>query len=128
MNQTGSADTVVPSGTDTSTARLSGRTTVSERALRRLADAILTDALRADAPYRAFPTTSVTLADDAGALRCTVSVTLTPGGAGGRHLIALGDEIRRALTTGMPQLAARRVSSVDVRFLGAAAPAERVLR
>lgn len=88
-----------------------GRTTVSARALQHLATGLARDAARV--PRR---DVAVSLADERGRLRVSVTVPVALSAGDGRTLIDSGEELRRGVIEGMRDLAGRTVGVVDVRF------------
>ena len=92
---------------------LPGRTIVTARALQHLALGLVRDAARIPASD-----VSVSLSDDAGRLKATVTLPVSLGPAVGQSLIERGITLRGAVVQGMAALAAREVSSVDIRFSG----------
>lgn len=89
-----------------------GRTTISERALRRLAVGIAGDAGRVSARD-----VRVDLADAQGSLRAAVAVPVALGDEA-TTIDERSDTLRRAMVDRMLDLAGRRVSIVDVTFTG----------
>lgn len=102
------------------TAIARGRTTVSARALQRLATGLACDAARV--PRR---DVAVALSDDRGALRVSVTVPVALAAFGGSTILDRGEDLRRAVIDGMRELADRAVGTVDVRYSGVRRPAER---
>lgn len=102
---------------------LRGRTTLTARALHRLAVGIVTSASGADPR-------EVTLRwDDAdGGLHATVTLPLRVENAAGRTLQEQGASVRTSLVTGMAERAGRRVDAVDLRFAGIHREDERRVR
>lgn len=90
-----------------------GRTTISARALRRLAVGIAGDAGHVSARD-----VSLDLADARGALRAVISVPMALRPGESDTLPERADAVRRAVTDGMRELAGRELSAVDVRFAG----------
>jgi len=92
---------------------LRGRTTLTARALHRLAVGIVASASGAD------PREVALRWDDAdGGLHATVTLPLRMGTAAGQTLQEQGASVRTSLVTGMAERAGRRVDGVDLRFTG----------
>lgn len=92
---------------------LRGRTTITARALRRLAVGLVASA------SGAHPREVALHWDDArGGLHATVTLPLRMGDAVERTLEEQGADVRASLVTGMADQAGRRVDSVDLRFSG----------
>lgn len=100
-----------------------GRTTITARALDRLATGIASDAARVPARD-----VSLTLADERGALRATVTVPVSIRLGDTATLTQRADEVRRAVIDGMHDLTGRKVASVDVRYSGVRRDNERRVR
>lgn len=98
---------------ETALGAVAGTTNITGRALQRLAVGIARDSAQVSARD-----VSVTLADEQGALR--VSVTIPVALAAGRDatIVEDGDELRQGVVDGMRELAGRTVGSVDVRYSG----------
>ncbi|WP_156761144.1 hypothetical protein [Microbacterium karelineae] len=94
-----------------------GRTTVSARALGRLATAIVADAARVPAPR-----VDVSLRDEAGLLAADITLPAFVGDPAGGSLMDRGAALRASVTTGMAALAARQVDPVAVRYAGVHRP------
>ncbi|RLP72762.1 hypothetical protein D9V32_15050 [Mycetocola tolaasinivorans] len=92
---------------------LTGRTTVTGRALQHLAIGVVRDAARVSAQD-----ITVTLSDDAGNLRAAVTVPVALGSHPGETLIIRGEALRDAVIRGLETLAGRTVSTVDIRYSG----------
>lgn len=92
---------------------VAGTTTITGRALQRLAVGIARDT--AQVPVR---DVSVTLADERGALRISVTIPVALAAGRGTTIAEDGDEMRRRLIDRMDELAGRTVGSVDVRYSG----------
>ncbi|MBO0982200.1 hypothetical protein [Microbacterium sp. SD291] len=97
-----------------------GRTTVSARALQRLAAGLARDAARVSRRD-----VGVALADDRGGLRVSVTVPVALAAVGGGTILDRGEDLRHAVIDGMRELADRAVSTVDVRYSGVRRLAER---
>lgn len=94
--------------------RAPGRTTISARALEHLATGLARDSAR----VRRRDVT-VSLADERGRLRVSVTVPVALTADAGRSLVERGEELRRDVIEGMQELAGRAVIAVDVRYAGA---------
>ena len=101
------------------TAAARGRTTVSVRALQRLATGLVRDAARVTRRD-----VGIAIADDRGALRVSVTVPVALAAAGGT-IVDRGEGLRRVVIDGMRELADRAVGTVDVRYSGVRRVAER---
>lgn len=97
-----------------------GRTTITSRALNRLATAVASDAARV--PSREV---GLGLTDAQGALRVvlTVPVAIRPGDAA--TLPERAEELRGAMIAGLRDLAGRSVGTVDIRYAGVRRTTER---
>lgn len=100
--------------------RAPGRTTISARALEHLAAGLARDAARV--PRR---DVAVSVADEQGRLRVSVTVPVALTAGAGRSLVERGEELRRGVIDGMRELGGRAVSAVDVRYAGARRNGER---
>lgn len=98
-----------------------GTTTITARALQRLAVGIVRDAARVSAGD-----VGVQLSDRRGALR--ISVTVPVAERRGMNLVDSGDELRRRLIEGMRELAGRDVGTVDIRYSGVRKSSEKRVR
>ncbi|MBO9625885.1 MAG: hypothetical protein J7484_05885 [Microbacterium sp.] len=99
---------------------VAGRTTISARALRRLAVGIVGDAGHVPAGD-----VSVELADAQGALRASVSVPLALRPDDHTTIPQRAEAVRVSLTERMQELAGRELTAVDVRFAGIRREAQR---
>lgn len=97
---------------------ISGRTTVTGKALQRLVVGLVRDA--AHVPAR---DVSVSLSDALGHLKAAVIVPVAVGLPG--SLVDRGSAVRRAVIEGVESLAGRSVASVGVRFSGVREAPER---
>lgn len=88
-----------------------GRTVVTARALQHLAVGIVRDIAGVDVGD-----VGVRLADERGALRLSVTVPVALPGAAEATLVDRGAQLQNELIDGMRRLAARDVSTVDVRY------------
>ncbi|WP_226531988.1 hypothetical protein [Microbacterium paraoxydans] len=111
-------DGVVPPAPEDAVA---GTTTITARALQRLAVGIVHDAARVSTGD-----VGVQLSDRRGAVRIAVTVPVTPGQA--RNVIDSGEELRRDLIEKMRMLAAREVSTVDIQYSGVRRSTEKRVR
>jgi hypothetical protein len=98
-----------------------GTTTITARALQRLAVGIVRDAARVSVGD-----VGVQLSDRRGALR--ISVTVPVAERRGANLVDSGDELRRRLIEGMRELAGREVGTVDIRYSGVRKSTEKRVR
>lgn len=98
---------------------MAGRTTVSARALQRLTAGVAKDAARVGSGD-----VTVSLSDDAGALRVAVSVPVVVSSPAST-IPEQSSRVRTGIIAGLEDLAGRRVSAVDIRFTGIQQPAER---
>ena len=89
-----------------------GRTTITARALNRLAVGIARDASEADARD-----VTLDLTDDGGALRASVTVPVVDP-AGSASLSERAAHVREELVGRMRELSGRTVGAVDVRYSG----------
>lgn len=94
-------------------AEVPGRTTISSRALHRMAVGLV-----ADEGHVAGRDVVVSLGDEAGSLAVSITLPAVVGGIENTSLVERGAGLRAAVTRGMDALAARRVGSVSVRFEG----------
>lgn len=90
-----------------------GRTTITARALHRLATGVAGEAAGVTARE-----VSVDLADDGGALRTAVVVPVALTAGDPSSLAERAERLRRTVIQQMADLAGRRVVAVDVRFAG----------
>lgn len=98
-----------------------GTTTITARALQRLAVGIVHDVARV--PTR---DVGVQLSDLRGAVRISVTVPVAP--EHGLNLVDSGEELRRDLIEKMQTLAGREVSTVDIRYSGVRRSTEKRVR
>ncbi|MBT2484972.1 MULTISPECIES: hypothetical protein [unclassified Microbacterium] len=61
---------------------------------------------------------AVTLSDERGSLRVSVTVPVAVAENGGATIVESGDELRHGLIDGMRNLVGRTVSTVDIRYAG----------
>ncbi|WP_217178640.1 hypothetical protein [Streptomyces sp. AC495_CC817] len=90
-----------------------GRTTITARALHRLATGVAGETARVPARE-----VSMDLSDAGGALRAAVVVPVALAEGDSIPLAERADGLRRAVIGRMDELAGRRVVAVDVRFAG----------
>lgn len=90
------------------------------QALQHLAVGLVRDAARI--PARDL---SVSLSDDGGLLKASVTVPVALGARSGKSFIERGAAMREAVVHGMDVFADRHVASVDIRFSGVREPQER---
>ena len=88
-----------------------GRTTITARALTRVATGLAADAAGVTAT-----SADVSLADREGTLAARVTVPATIGD--GRVLAEQGERIQNAFVSRMREVAGRHVAHVDIRFSG----------
>lgn len=100
-----------------------GKTTITARALQRVAVGIVRDTARVSARD-----VGMELSDRRGALRISVTVPVAEAADHGRNLVDRGEELRQGLIEGMRELAGREVGTVDVRYAGVHRSAERRVR
>ncbi|MFK3676477.1 hypothetical protein ACI2IP_02015 [Microbacterium sp. NPDC090218] len=98
-----------------------GTTTITGRALQRLAVGIARDAARVSSRD-----VGVQLSDRRGALRISVTVPVAEGRGG--NLVDSGEDLRQALIEGMRELAGREVGTVDIRYSGVRKSTEKRVR
>ena len=102
---------------------VSGTTTITGRALTRLAVGIARDAAKVSARD-----VSVSLSDEWGALRISVTVPVAIAAESGTTIVEGGDALRRGLINGMRELSGRTVAAVDIRYSGVRRTTERRVR
>lgn len=90
-----------------------GRTTITARALERLATGLVADAAGVPAGD-----IEISLHDEAGRLAAGVTLPAVIGTSDRRTLPERGAALRETVTRGMHDLAARQVGSVSVRYAG----------
>ena len=99
---------------------LDGRTTITARALQRLATGVVSDAAEVGADR-----VRVDLGDQHGVLRISITVPVLLGRSG--DLVQRGAGIRDRVVESLGEYAGRRVGVVDVRFSGVERTDRRVL-
>lgn len=104
---------------DAALGRPRGRTTLSARALQRLATGVAKDAARVHSRDVA-----VSLSDDDGALRVAVSAPVVVASPFS-PIPDQSERLRTGIITGLAHLSGRHVNAVDIRFIGIRHHAER---